>query len=34
MYGCYHREMPEFVAKEKQKHSVEGAEVSVVVGEK
>ena len=33
MYGCYHREMPEYVAKEKLKHSVEGTEVSVVVGD-
>ena len=33
MYGCYHREMPEYVAKEKLKHSVEGTEVSVVVAD-
>jgi len=33
MYGCYHREMPEYVAKEKLKHSVEGTEVSVVVSD-
>ena len=33
MYGCYHREMPEYAAKEKLKHSVEGTEVSVVVAD-
>lgn len=33
MYGCYHRELPEWIAKQKQIHTVKGAEVTVSMGD-
>ena len=34
MYGCYHRELPEYIAKEKVKHTIENTpEVTVVMND-
>ena len=34
MYGCYHRELPEYIAKQKEIHTVKGGDVAIAMDDK